>query len=120
MITFRLDRRLIGFPHNAHGEGVQMSEKSYLDKLVGAWHTNLEADDYDEGVADELISEIRKTLLKPTKKSKKNPATTASSVEGSSGGLARIAGEMERRPGDALRSSHDSRKPRRYVPGFLL
>lgn len=58
--TFRLDRRLIGFPHNAHGEGVQMSEKSYLDKLVGAWHTNLEADDYDEGVADELISEIRK------------------------------------------------------------
>ena len=37
-----------------------MSEKSYLDKLVGAWHTNLEADDYDEGVADELISEIRK------------------------------------------------------------
>lgn len=37
-----------------------MSEKSYLDKLVGAWHTNLDAEDYDEGVADELLSEIHK------------------------------------------------------------
>lgn len=37
-----------------------MSEKSYLDKLVGAWHTNLEAEVYDEGVAGELLSEIRK------------------------------------------------------------
>lgn len=37
-----------------------MSEKSYIDKLVGAWNTNLNAEEYDEGVAGELLSEIQK------------------------------------------------------------
>ena len=36
-----------------------MSEKSFLDKLLGAWHTNLESEDYDEDVSDELLSTIK-------------------------------------------------------------
>lgn len=38
----------------------EKSEKSYLDNLVGAWHTNLDAEVYDEGVAGELLTEIQK------------------------------------------------------------
>jgi hypothetical protein len=38
-----------------------MSDKSFLDKLVGAWHSNLESEDYDEDVSTELLSTIRET-----------------------------------------------------------
>jgi len=36
-----------------------LSEKSFLDNLIGAWHSNLESEDYDEDVSTELISTIR-------------------------------------------------------------
>ena len=35
-----------------------MAEKSWLDNLVGAWHTNLESEDYDEDVSVELLATI--------------------------------------------------------------
>ncbi len=45
-----------------------MAEKSFLDSLVGAWRSNLEADDYDEDVSDELLATIEEVSPETYKK----------------------------------------------------